>query len=70
MKAAQSGLRAADTALHWGATEGGKSAPKVDLIQPLILPFLVLDVFSDHRFASTDGPKVLHLEIPTPLSIT
>src|SRR5215471_18168151 len=51
--------------------KGGQSAPQVELLQPSVLLFLLLDVFPDHLLVTSDrgykvpsGPEVLSYEVP------
>jgi MPBQ/MSBQ methyltransferase len=50
-----SGRDAGASLAHWATCGGGRSAPEVQLLQPLIFLFLALDVFSDRNFVSPDG---------------
>src|SRR5215468_9157217 len=51
--------------------KGGQSAPQVELLQPSVFLFLLLDVFPDHLLVTSDrgykvpsGPEVLPYEVP------
>src|SRR5574338_138078 len=55
---------------------GGRSSPQTELIQPLVLLLLVLDVLADHGFIAADrryevpaGPEVLPHEVALALPI-
>jgi hypothetical protein len=60
----------ADAARLCGPPKGGRSPPQVQLLQPRVVGFLVLDVFPYHLLVSSDGgnkvaprPEVLTYEI-------
>jgi hypothetical protein len=57
--------------------KGGRSAPKVHLVQTLVFPLLVADVLTDHLFVAADGgdeetpgPEVLPDEVAFALAVS